>query len=182
MVLERLDQQYPVSIGSETKFVHVACRQPPISNTKGGLMEIPLSITQVLVIGMPDEVSFLKQGLDHVCRFRPVSDSKALFALLAECDEHPVVLANPEAMDITWPQLLKDLERVPNPPKLIIIARDHTLWGEILAQGGFDSIVRPVEPSRLHHLINAAHLAWTRDLKSVQPKPSQTVLAMPACA
>lgn len=141
----------------------------------------PRSIPQVLFVGVPDELSFLKQGLDHVCRFRPVSDSKALLMALAETGEHPVVIANPETLDITWQELLKNLQAISNPPKLIIISRDNSLWTEILLEGGFDSIARPVEPDRLHHLIDAAHLAWTRDLKPEKITP-KSVLMMPAVA
>jgi hypothetical protein len=113
-------------------------------------------------------MTFLRQGLDQVCRFQAVSDSPHLFTALDECDEHPVVIVNPDALDGTWQQLLISLNNIPNPPKLIIISRDNSGWADIVAEGGFDSVTRPIEADRLQHLVNAAHLAWTRDATSAK--------------
>jgi len=69
----------------------------------------------------------------------------------------PVVLTVAELPDGGWREVLSDIERLPEPPRLIVMApQNKRLWGEVLNSGGYDVLETPLDRRELFTVLNFA--------------------------
>jgi two-component system response regulator (stage 0 sporulation protein F) len=88
--------------------------------------------------------------------FEPANRRRALACMSL----HPVhvVLSEAEAPDWNWKRVLADLQKLRQPPQLIVTsdhADDH-LWAEVLHVGGFDVLPRPLSRDEAERVISFA--------------------------
>jgi len=57
-----------------------------------------------------------------------------------------------------WKDILRKLERTPNPPPLIVTDRlaNEALWSEVLNLGGYDVLAKPFEKREVLHVVTMA--------------------------
>ena len=104
-----------------------------------------------------------------------LSDSKALVAILENWTVKPVqtcaealaalrrsncaaVLCEKDLPDGNWRDLLAKVAHLGEEPPVIVMSRaaDETLWVEVLAQGGFDVVAKPLDPAEVQRVMGCA--------------------------
>lgn len=73
--------------------------------------------------------------------------------VLCECDLNPG----------TWRELFNLLERLPDPPFLIVTSRaaDEHLWAEALNLGAYDVLAKPFDRTEVMRVVSMAWMHWT---------------------
>jgi FixJ family two-component response regulator len=83
-----------------------------------------------------------------------------------------VVICEQVLPDGTWKDILGVTETLYSPPSVVVVSRlaDDDLWAEVLTEGGYDSLAKPLDPEELRHVVEmgAAHAAVLR-----KPDPSE---------
>ena len=84
-----------------------------------------------------------------------------------------VVLCERDLVPGTWIDMLARIQRLGNPPSLIVTSRlaDDSLWAEALNLGAWDVVAKPFDPSELTRCVRSA---WQH---SVSAKPVKTFRA-----
>jgi DNA-binding response OmpR family regulator len=99
------------------------------------------------------------------CRFEVAVAHDVDGALeVLENDGIPIVLCERELGKDSWRTLLARLERLENPPFLIVGSRsaDEFLWAEALNLGAYDVLVKPFRASEVVRTLGLAWLRWSR--------------------
>ena len=79
--------------------------------------------------------------------------------------KHPnVVLCDKELEDCDWRKVLIKAKQAPDPPSFILIAdkEDPALWLEVMENGGFDMLARPLSPDLLVRVTATGGRRWLR--------------------
>jgi DNA-binding response OmpR family regulator len=76
----------------------------------------------------------------------------------------PIVVCEHQLSDGVWNHLFQKLERMPQPPKLIVASRlaDEKLWSEVLNVGAWDVLTKPFEVREVLHVVRHAWESWSR--------------------
>jgi len=71
-----------------------------------------------------------------------------------------VVLCAHELLPGTWRELLEQLDRLPDPPALVVTSRfaDESLWAEALNLGAYDVLARPFDGDEVVRVVSLAFL------------------------
>ena len=74
----------------------------------------------------------------------------------------PVVLCARDLSGNSWRDMLEQLERVDEPPLLIVISRcaDEQLWAEALNLGAYDVLAKPFNADEVIRVLSSACLRW----------------------
>jgi len=77
-------------------------------------------------------------------------------------DPMPVILCDAELADGTWRDLLRTLTSLRHNSLLIVTSRaaDDFLWAEVLNLGGYDVLMKPLDPKEVVRVISLAWLHW----------------------
>jgi hypothetical protein len=69
-----------------------------------------------------------------------------------------VVVADADAAAWSWKRVLEDLQRMTNPPQLVVTSRlaDDFLWSEVLNRGGYDVLPEPFQAEEVERVISSA--------------------------
>ena len=69
-----------------------------------------------------------------------------------------VVVTNAHIPAWPWKTALRDLQRFPRPPQLVVTSRlaDEALWAEALNWGAYDVLAEPLRPDEVERVIAAA--------------------------
>jgi DNA-binding NtrC family response regulator len=61
-----------------------------------------------------------------------------------------------------WKDLLDEIQRLESPPMLIVADRlaDERLWAEVLNLGGYDLLLKPLDPDEALRVANSAWTSW----------------------
>lgn len=100
--------------------------------------------------------------------------SEEALRCLRSISELPVVIADSDLPSGGWSNLLRRLESVPNPPRLVVSSRlaDERLWAEVLNMGGFDVLATPFCREEVKYVVENAQDNWCRsherDHRSIQ--------------
>lgn len=75
-----------------------------------------------------------------------------------------VVLCDRELEDCDWRNVLIKAKQTPDPPSFILIAdkEDPSLWLEVMENGGFDMLARPLSPDLLVRVTATGGRRWLR--------------------
>jgi DNA-binding response OmpR family regulator len=69
-----------------------------------------------------------------------------------------VVLCESVLSDGTWADVLREANEISPPPLMIVLAdTDESLWATVLSLGGYDVLVRPLNPSEVYTVVP---MAW----------------------
>lgn len=75
-------------------------------------------------------------------------------------ERRPVHMAivNADCNNWPWKQALRDLQRIPRPPQLVVTSRiaDETLWAEVLNWGAYDLLAEPFRRDEVERVVAAA--------------------------
>ncbi|HEY1240331.1 MAG TPA: response regulator [Bryobacteraceae bacterium] len=96
---------------------------------------------------------FKKQGW----RLHEAADRKRALQCL-ERQPVQVVVADADAAAWSWKRVLEDLQRMTNPPQLVVTSRlaDDFLWSEVLNRGGYDVLPEPFQAEEVERVISSA--------------------------
>ena len=74
----------------------------------------------------------------------------------------PVVLCSKELNGATWKDMLKAVERFPNPPAVLVhaVQADDALWMEVLTSGAYDLLRTPFITEDVLRVISLAGRKW----------------------
>jgi DNA-binding response OmpR family regulator len=91
-----------------------------------------------------------------------------------------VILCEPRLPDGNWKDLLDALSACEHPPRMIVMSEiaDERLWAEVLNLGGFDVLLKPLDPKELFRVASLAHRSW-RD-HGGRPSDCERTLSMSA--
>ena len=99
---------------------------------------------------------------------------------LAQLEENPVqvVIANCDAPNANWKEILENLGHMPRPPQLVVTSRtaDEHLWAEVLNCGAYDVLPEPFRRDEIERVIASAR----RHYDSQHPRPGSTSQRAPA--
>jgi DNA-binding NtrC family response regulator len=87
---------------------------------------------------------------------------------------HPhVVICEKRLPDGDWRHILEHIGNMPDPPQLIVMARDadDRLWGEVLNCGAWDVLNKPFHPQEVYQSV---HLAWRHWLDGCRTRDRAT--------
>lgn len=75
-----------------------------------------------------------------------------------------VILAESDSPSSNWRGLLAGIQRLPEPPALILASRlaDERLWAEALYLGAYDVLAKPFTQNELIRSVTGAWLHWHR--------------------
>ena len=75
----------------------------------------------------------------------------------------PVVLCERDLRPGTWRELLDLLQRLPDPPFLIVTSRaaDERLWAEALNLGAYDVLAKPFDRTEVMRVVSMAWMHWS---------------------
>jgi len=80
---------------------------------------------------------------------------------LLQQNDTPVVLTDAKLPDGGWREVLADIDGLPEPPRLIVMAPyNNCLWNEVLNCGGYDVLEAPLDRRELFTVLN---FAWRPD-------------------
>ena len=87
-----------------------------------------------------------------------------------------VAICERDLPDGNWTAVFDQLERFPTAPLLIVASRlaDDALWAEVLNVGGYDVLLKPLEPKEVIWSVASARRQWESHLQatfSVAPPP-----------
>ncbi len=87
-----------------------------------------------------------------------------------------VVITDCEVPEWNWKDVLSELQRMPQPPQLIVTSRmaDDYLWSEVLNFGGFDVLSQPFEPDEVERVIASARRHFDQPLAAARPSFTST--------
>jgi DNA-binding NtrC family response regulator len=73
-----------------------------------------------------------------------------------------IVLCEKELADGSWQDLLSGMRGLTQATPLIVMSRlaDETLWADVLREGGFDVLAKPLEKTEVHRVFSGA-ARWT---------------------
>ena len=80
-----------------------------------------------------------------------------------------VVLCERELPDGTWKDLLESIATATTfSPRVIVTSADadNYLWSEVLKRGGFDVLLKPVEPQELFRVASLANRSWREQART----------------
>ena len=80
-----------------------------------------------------------------------------------------VVLCERDLPDGSWKDLLESIAAtVTFPPRVIVTSADadNYLWSEVLNCGGFDVLLKPVEPQELFRVASLANRSWREQART----------------
>ena len=74
----------------------------------------------------------------------------------------PVAICERDLPDGDWKDILAEVARLPNPPKLIVTSRlaDDCLWAEVLNLGGWDVLAKPFDLMEVTWSVSQAWRHW----------------------
>jgi DNA-binding response OmpR family regulator len=92
-----------------------------------------------------------------------------------------VLICESTLPDGTWKELFEELAFVPDPPLLVVTARnaDDSLWAEVLNLGAYDVLSKPFDRSEVTRIISLAWLHWKESVFK-QPKSAKAAGSAPA--
>jgi DNA-binding NtrC family response regulator len=127
-----------------------------------------------------NETAVLSSILGHSAwTLETVTNLAAAKEILDSCHFH-VVLCDQALPDGSWRHILQLTAAQPDPPQVIVVARDadERLWAEVLNLGAWDVLVCPFHPKEVYRTIHLAWQHWTdacrrnRPASSPQKKPA----------
>ncbi|MGA2738846.1 MAG: hypothetical protein ABSG65_15525 [Bryobacteraceae bacterium] len=76
----------------------------------------------------------------------------------------PVVISESELPDGNWQDVLCRLGHMECPPLLVVTSRmaDERLWSEVLNQGGYNVLAKPLNAKEVFHVAGLAWMLWRR--------------------
>jgi hypothetical protein len=76
----------------------------------------------------------------------------------------PVVICMRQLHDGTWRRLLRELRRLPQPPRVLVCsdAVDENLWEEVKQAGGYHVLISPFEARDVYFCVHMAWESWRR--------------------
>jgi|SRR5690348_6513726 len=94
-----------------------------------------------------------------------LQSSKSLTSAWRALHTHqfPLVLCECDLNPGTWRELFNLLERLPDPPFLIVTSRtaDEHLWAEALNLGAYDVLAKPFDRTEVMRVVSMAWMHWT---------------------
>jgi DNA-binding NtrC family response regulator len=77
----------------------------------------------------------------------------------------PVVICDRDLPDGPWSMLLRGVQSLATPPRLIVSSRlaDPSLWSTVLRLGGFDVLSTPFDGREVRRVVAHAWESWRRD-------------------
>jgi CheY-like chemotaxis protein len=74
----------------------------------------------------------------------------------------PIVLCDDDAYPEAWREILRACKLLPAPPCVIVTSRraGDGLWMELLGEGAFDLLSKPLDPSDVMRIIHSAWVHW----------------------
>jgi len=121
-------------------------------------------------LGSPLEVSLLTVGnqektqafVEKISRnanwnLLSASSNQEANSLIQKNPVHVVLIE--DSADCDWRDILRDLNRLDNPPQLVVTSRlaDEYLWAEVLNMGGYDVLAQPLRSEELERVVDAAN-------------------------
>ncbi|HLK50777.1 MAG TPA: response regulator [Bryobacteraceae bacterium] len=75
----------------------------------------------------------------------------------------PLILCERDLQPGTWRELLDLIERLPQPPFLVVTSRaaDERLWAEALNLGAYDVLAKPFDRTEVMRVVSMAWAHWT---------------------
>ena len=72
----------------------------------------------------------------------------------------------------SWKDVLHEMERISNPPPLIVASRlaDEALWAEVLNLGGHDVLAKPFDRKEVVHAVTTACIFRRKRASSFSPQ------------
>jgi DNA-binding response OmpR family regulator len=117
------------------------------------------SIPIVSISPFQEDHVFLRDTLKlSGCRVDGAGCRSEAFSLLRK-NRAAVVICEKDLPDGTWQEVLDELAQWENAPPLIVTSRlaDDSLWAEVLNLGGYDVLMKPLDPTEVSRVVN---LAW----------------------
>jgi hypothetical protein len=97
------------------------------------------------------------------CRLT-LQPSRTLASTLAVLRTHriPIVLCDDDAYPEAWREILRACQLLPAPPCVIVTSRlaGDRLWMDLLNEGAFDLLSKPLNPSDVMRIIHSAWVHW----------------------
>jgi DNA-binding NtrC family response regulator len=84
-----------------------------------------------------------------------------------------VIVSERYLPDGSWKDLLKSMEAGGFPQRVIVISAiaDDSLWCEVLNLGGFDLLLKPLEPFELFRVASLANRSWREQARTESKSP-----------
>lgn len=75
-----------------------------------------------------------------------------------------VVICEKDLSDGNWRDVLDELKPLKDAPLLIVTSRlvDESLWAEVLNLGGYDVLMKPLDPAEVLRVVGLASEQWRR--------------------
>jgi response regulator RpfG family c-di-GMP phosphodiesterase len=118
-----------------------------------------------------EDLASLRHILDALNWDLLESAGRAAAQALLESRPIPVVLSNHKFPDGDWKHLLKIIDRLSCPPRLIVCSHfaDERLWAEVLNLGGHDVLPLPFNREETTRVLKLAWLRSRREWQWQQP-------------
>jgi DNA-binding NtrC family response regulator len=86
-------------------------------------------------------------------------------------DRMPVMLCDCSFRDGTWLDIISHIAPLMNPPRLIVMCAqgNESLWSQVLNMGGFDVLLKPLNPDEVMRVVSHAIADWQRERKRGAP-------------
>ena len=87
----------------------------------------------------------------------------------------PLILCERELQPGTWRELLDMLQRLPDPPFLIVTSRaaDERLWAEALNLGAYDVLAKPFDRTEVMRVVS---MAWMHSCGRYVERPERSLV------
>lgn len=110
-----------------------------------------------------------KSRAETRCQLSRTRTLTSALALLRRA-EYAVVMCERDLWPGSWKDLLEGVDRLSNPPLLIVTSRhaDDHLWAEALNLGAWDVLAKPFDPSEVVRVVNLACLRWQRERRPAE--------------
>ncbi|MCC6861434.1 MAG: hypothetical protein IT158_22895 [Bryobacterales bacterium] len=84
----------------------------------------------------------------------------------------PVILCDASFRDGSWMDIVSQVAPLMNPPRLIVTCAqgNDTLWSQVLNMGGFDVLLKPLNPDEVNRVISHAMADWQRERNQGAPQ------------
>jgi DNA-binding response OmpR family regulator len=94
---------------------------------------------------------------------------------LLEDHDLPVMVCERNLLDGSWKDLMKIMAFNERAPRLIVASSlaDECLWSEVLNLGGYDVLLKPLNPSELFRVASGAARSWREQNRAT----NETLLA-----
>jgi DNA-binding response OmpR family regulator len=133
-------------------------------------LPVPQTAEAVLTVSQNlEDLGFLRDVLSRSnWRLVGVGSRREAISFLLD-NTIPVVVSESKLSDGTWKDVLADLKRIPNPPRLIVTSdlADERLWAEVLNFGAYDVLAKPFHPSEILRIISLAWRDWKETVDRV---------------